>query len=68
MGTSKNSGIIFMPVSDDTKDIERAVKGFGLHPGWKNKEVKEKENTGSKDGNDNTNKDQIDPEVNNQGN
>ena len=51
---------------DDTKDIERAVKGFGLHPGWKNKEVKEKENTGSKDGNDNTNKDQIEPKVNNQ--
>ena len=34
---------------EDMNDIEKVVKGFGLHPGWKNKEVKEQETAPTKE-------------------
>ena len=34
---------------EDMNDIEKVVRGFGLHPGWKNKEVKEQETTTAKE-------------------
>ena len=34
---------------EDMNDIEKVVRGFGLHTGWKNKEVKEQETTTAKE-------------------